>query len=232
MPKQNKTLARAVRKARVFSSAERAKLKDNAKKAREAYRDQVDAEDFITELQQQFVLEYPRDYNATRAYHRASFLTGRACSMGAACSSASDLLKKPYIKKLIDEADANRVRDTAITPERIVRELEKMGFTSMEDFTTPQEDGSVVTDFRKATKDNMAAVSELTVETYDEKTDDGFVPVKRIKFKLSDKRGALELLGKTQKMFVDRTSLENPDGTSLAPPALTVNFVRVKKDGT
>ena len=92
----------------------------------------------------------------------------------------------------------------------MARELAKLAFGNLQDYTRLQ--GTVlVTDFSRTTRDQLAAVSELTVDLYPETADepenqtpDGVtifppskrLPVKRVRFKLADKRAALMDLAK------------------------------------
>jgi hypothetical protein len=69
------------------------------------------------------------------------------------------------------------------------------------------------TDLSKLTRNQAAAIGEITVEEYTERTGsdaDGkpiFENVKRTKFKLTDKRGALVDLGRHLKLFTDKVEV-------------------------
>lgn len=228
MPKQNRVLAAAVKRANKLTPAQRKKLAENAAKAREAAIQKAYDDANYTPLQEAFILEYPKDYNATRAYWRASASVGRCCSMLAASSSASRLLTHDKIKNAVAVADAERKERYQVTPKRILEEIAKMAFTTMDDFTFVDQDGQLVTDFRGASKEQMAAVTEVQIETMPiGENEDGSVKyMTKTKFKLSNKQGALELLARTQKMLVDRKEVTGADGAPLHPPAINVHFVK------
>jgi hypothetical protein len=59
------------------------------------------------------------------------------------------------------------------------------------------------------TREQAAAIQEITLDAYTEGRGEQVREVKRTRFKLADKRGALELLGKHLKLWVERT--ENLD---------------------
>lgn len=227
MPKQNRVLAKAVKTANKLTKKQREQLALNAAKAREEHERKAREDSELTGLQEGFVLEYPKDYNATRAYFRASAAYGNGCSMITASSGAAYLLKIPRIKKVIDEADVERRKRYDVTPKRILEELAKMAFTDMGDFTFVDQDGQLVTDFRGASKEQIAAITEVQIETIPVgENDDGSVKyLTKTKFKLSSKQGALELLARTQKMLIDRKEVTGADGQPLNPPSIQINFI-------
>jgi phage terminase small subunit len=106
-----------------------------------------------------------------------------------------------------------------------------MGFANMQDYIViNKKTGSASLDFSKLTPNQAAAIQELTTEEFVERTTGKPRTVRRTRFKLADKRGALELLGKHKKLFTDKVenTLQNPDGTAIAPPVLNVNFVEAE----
>lgn len=93
---------------------------------------------------------------------------------------------------------------TGVTLEKVVAELAKIGFSNMDDYVKRTPDGEIYVNLGDTTRDQMAAVQEITVDTIPGRGtidgEDGEVEpapdIKRTKFKLGDKRAALELLGK------------------------------------
>jgi len=108
---------------------------------------------------------------------------------------ANRTLKKPqcvaYLKKLSDKA-TERAEKTA---DEIVAELEKMGFSNIANYLSFGPAGVVLKDSAGLTEDQLAAISEVSEHVTENTT--------RMRFKLHDKKGSLELLGKRHKIFSD-----------------------------
>ena len=148
-----------------------------------------------------FCKEYMVDLNATKAAIRAKYSKKTAYSIG------QENLNKPEIKRVIQEALEKRKAKIEITAQRILDELAKMGFANMEDYTRIQN-GEAVIDLSMITRDQMAAVSEVTSEVYTEGR--GGPEVKRTKLKIFDKKSSLELLGKHLKLFNGHSDSDKP----------------------
>ena len=162
----------------------------------------------MTPKQATFVREYLTDLNATQAAIRAGYSKRTAAFIGA------ENLKKPYVAEAIRIAMAERAAKTEITAERVLRELAKIGFANMDSFMKLTPDGSAVLDFSNLTPEQAAAISEITVEEFMDGNGDDARPVRRVKFKLHDKRAALVDIGRHLGMFNDKLTLkgeaENP----------------------
>ena len=79
-----------------------------------------------------------------------------------------------------------------------------MAFSNMTDFVVMQEDGTPQFDLSGLSAEQYAAIHEMTIDTYMDKDDpDDHKVVKSVKIKLVPKIGALELLGKNQKLWTD-----------------------------
>jgi phage terminase small subunit len=154
--------------------------------------------------------------NATYA-HRSAYATG-----GKPENATKDgyrLLKHPAVAEMIAKADAKAVAATekaidqyVVSVERITRELALIGFSNMADYMTAGPDGDPVLDFSKLTRDQAAALSEVTVEDFKDGRGETARDVRRVKFKLADKRAALVDLGRTFAMFKDRQELTGVGG--------------------
>ena len=152
----------------------------------------------LTPKQQRFVEEYLIDLNATQAAIRAGYSEKTAYSVG------HENLKKPEIQKAIQEAQNKLSERTEITQDMVLQELAKIGFSNMLDYMTITNGGDLVPDFSALTKDQAAAISEVTIEQYMEGRGEDAQEVKKIKFKLSDKRAALVDMGRHLGMFKDK----------------------------
>jgi phage terminase small subunit len=125
-------------------------------------------------------------------------------------SNASTLSRKPEIAGRITELKqlgaTSAIKAIGVTKERIVAELIKIGFSNMLDYVRISEDGLPYCDFSAITRDQAAAIQEVNVEVgsaieYNEKGERTAVPVRKVRFKLADKRAALIDMGKHLGMF-------------------------------
>ena len=67
-------------------------------------------------------------------------------------------------------------------------------------------------DLSKVTRDQAAAIHEITVDEYMEGKGEDARRVKRTRFKLCDKDRSLELLGKHLKLFTERVEVSALEG--------------------
>lgn len=102
----------------------------------------------------------------------------------------------------------------AVTKERILEELSLLAFANQADFIVIQKDGTAYTDLSSMTREQLAAIQEITVDTYMEGKGEDAERVKSVKIKLAPKTAALELLGKNQRLFAD--VLEHSDLTDIS----------------
>ena len=152
----------------------------------------------LTPRQRRFCEEYLVDLNASAAARRAGYSVATAYSIG------QENLKKPEIAAEIQRRMEARSKRTEITADQVVTELGKIAFANMLNYMTIQDDGTAVVDFSMVDRDQGAVMREVTIETYAEGRSEDAQTVKRIKFALYDKKGALELLGRHFGLFTDR----------------------------
>lgn len=146
---------------------------------------------------QMFAREYVIDLNGTRAAIAAGY------SEKTARAAASRLLTKHNVQGLVEKLTTERAKRLEITADRVLSELAKMAFANMHDYVSVQ-DGDAYVDLSKLTRDQAAAIQEITVEEYTEGRGEEKRDIKRTRFKLADKRGSLELLGKHLKLFTEK----------------------------
>lgn len=79
---------------------------------------------------------------------------------------------------------------------RVIAELEKIAFANMRDYITTTPSGDCYVDLSALSRDQAAAIQEVTVSEYTEGRGENARDIKATKFKLSDKRAALVELGK------------------------------------
>lgn len=162
----------------------------------------------LTKKQELFVKEYLVDLNATKAAERAGYSTKTARQQG------SLLLTNVDIDAAIQRRMDKRAAKVEITADWVLGELKLLAQANMMDYIDTLENGGARVNLSKLTRDQAAAIGEITVEEYTERSGedpDGkpiYENVKRTKFKLSEKRGALELLGRHLKLFTDKVQVE------------------------
>lgn len=147
--------------------------------------------------QKRFIDEYLIDTNAAAAAQRAGYSTKAAKQVGYA------LLQRPEIEAEIGRRQAKLAKANGVTVDGIIKELAKLGFCNMQDYLRITEDGDPQLTLASLTRDQAAALSEVTVEDFKDGRGEDARDVRRIKFKLADKRAALVDLGKHLGMFKD-----------------------------
>jgi phage terminase small subunit len=142
-----------------------------------------------------FCAEYLIDLNATQAAIRAGY------SVKTAYSQGQRLLKNAEVAAALAEAQKAQMARTEISADSVIAELAKLGFANMADYMKPGPDGDPHLDFSKLTRDQAAALIEVTVDDYVDGRGEEARTVRRIKFKLADKRAALVELGRHFGIF-------------------------------
>ncbi len=139
-----------------------------------------------------FVREYLIDLNATQAAIRAGYSPG---------SHAWEIFNRPRVKAAVEAAMAARAAALDITAERVLYEIALMGFANLMDYFTPQEDGTAHVDLSGLTRDQAAGIAAVEVDEFKSGRGAAGREVKRVKVKLADKKGSLELIGKHLGLF-------------------------------
>ena len=133
---------------------------------------------------------------------------GSAIEAGYAPRSASqkahELLGDPRVRAIIEAEKVRLAERFELTQDKIQDELVKVGFANMGDYMRPGPDGDPYLDFSQLTPRQTAALKEVVVEDFKDGRTKDARQVRRIKFRMHDKVGALNLLGKSQGMFPDR----------------------------
>lgn len=173
----------------------------------------ADSPDGLNSRQRRFVQEYLIDLNATQAAIRAGYSVDTAGSIG------SENLTKPEIARAVEVAQAERLARVELTGDMVIQELRKIGFANMQDYMGSTPDGDPFLDFSMLTRDQAAALQEVTVEDYMDGRGEDARAVKRVKFKLSDKRAALVDIGRHLGLFTDRVQHQqlDKDGNPITP---------------
>src|ERR1700680_508875 len=167
----------------------------------------------LTRKQARFVEFYLAGGNAAEAYRQAY---SSAAPSRSVAREGHRLLKHPKIAPFLAEAEA-RARAAlveaanryAVSRERNVAELARMAYANLEDFTR-QVGKERVIDLSGATRDQLAALQEITVEDYLDGRGKDARQVRRTKIKLADKQAAIERLNKMFGWIIDRSEVGRP----------------------
>ena len=156
----------------------------------------------LTKNQKIFANEYLIDRNATRAYKVAY---PRCKKEESAATAGARLLRNVKVDEYIEQRMKDREERTEITQDMVLKELAKLGFFDPRKLFHP--DGKPK-DITELDDDTAACIAGLEVlEQYEGNGDNrefvGYVK----KYKLTDKKGSLELLGRHLGMFKDKVEV-------------------------
>jgi len=116
---------------------------------------------------------------------------------------AKRILDDPEVQKILAGRIKQRTAANSITVDRVLKEFEALAFM-------PEQ--------------YAKAISEVSLV----EDDDG---KKRVKFKLHDKKGSLDSLGKYLKMFVDRVEMSGVDGEPIKTQQVKDDIAKMFSDG-
>lgn len=133
--------------------------------------------------------------------------------------NASKLATK--VQDRVKEITGKAADKAGVTIERVLNELALIGFSNMQDYMRAGPDGDPHLDFSNLTREQAAALVEVTVEDFKDGRGEEARDVRRVKFKLADKRGALVDMGKHLGMFIDKHELTGKDGSAIQVDNLT-----------
>ena len=142
----------------------------------------------LTDKQRRFVEEYMVDFNATQAAIRAGYSKRSARQQGL------DALAIPGVAQALAKAKLALSIKTDITVQDITREYAVLGFSDMRNYVSFEKNGDILLDWSAMPPEATKAISEITQEVYYEGKGEAARQVKKTKFKLYDKRGALDSL--------------------------------------
>ncbi len=167
---------------------------------------------------EKFAQELAMGKTADNAYVLAGFKEHR--------SNAARLSANEHIAARVEEILSKAAKKVGITIERVLDELAKLGFSNMLDYTTVGSNGDPFVDLSQLSRDKASAIQEITVEDFTDGRGEDTRDVKRIKFKLYDKRAALVDLGKHLGMFKEKVEFTGKDG---APISIITNVMTAEQ---
>ncbi len=113
-------------------------------------------------------------------------------------------MKDPALTRAVAARQARISDHLFVTAERVVVEYARLAFADMRDYMHFAENGDVLLDWSAMPEDATKAILEVTQDVYNEGRGGAQREVKRTKFKLHDKRGALDALAKHLGLFRER----------------------------
>ena len=150
-------------------------------------------------------------------------------SEGAAATGFSRLLKNAQFKSRLAYLDGRVtekvVAHAAVTAEKVIEELAKIGFANMLDYARVTTEGEPFIDLSQVTRDQAAAIAGFTVEDFKDGRGEDARDVRKVTFKLHDKRAALVDIGTHLGMFKKEFKL---DGKLELVPVVNLNGSRRK----
>ncbi len=144
----------------------------------------------LTQQQDQFCREYPKDFNGQKAAIRSKY------SKRTAAAQASRLLKNVKVQERIEYYKKQALRTAEITIEQVLQELKILGFSDITDIFTEKKSIVMLDDIKKLPPEVKRAIRSLEL--------DGA----KLKIKFHSKDRSLELLGKYLSMFKENVNIE------------------------
>lgn len=183
----------------------------------------------LTPKQEAFCLAYVETSRPSEAYRRA--YDAGAMKPTTIKVKAQELLNNPTVAARVKEMQAGletmMQERFALTRERLAAEIGKMAYANMDDYMTVQGDGTAYVDLSNITREQAAAISEITVEEYIEGRGEDARAIKRVKLKLHPKLGAVELGAKVVGMLTNKHEHTGKDGAPLVPEHSDRDVARV-----
>jgi phage terminase small subunit len=152
----------------------------------------------LTDKQAMFCKEYLIDLNATQAAIRAGYSEATAQVIG------SENLSKPIIQAEIQDLIKKRSERTEITSDMVLKELAKIGFSNIAEFT---DNSNGIVNINSLEQIKTACISSIECVTR-LVGDDAEITV--TKLKLHDKISALEKIGRHLGMFEKDNEQKKP----------------------
>lgn len=152
--------------------------------------------------QTRFVQEYLIDTNATQAAIRAGYSKKTAYSQG------QRLLKNAEVAAAVAVGQAVISEKLGVTAEDVAAELALLGFADMGTYIKLGAGETTVSlDWTDLPEGATRCIQEITQEEHTGGKGHETGQIRRTKFKLYDKKGSLELLGRHLGMFNDKLAL-------------------------
>lgn len=153
----------------------------------------VDENKPLTPKIKRFCDEYLVDSNATKAAKRAGY------AEKSAHVQAHDLLKKPNVIKYIEERQRAIAEKLEITQEMVIAEYAKLAFSNIGNYLSYNDSGVNLVPSDDIKPEHLSCISEVSQTV----TESGGT----VKFKMHDKKGALDSLSRHLGIFNDKAEV-------------------------
>jgi phage terminase small subunit len=164
-----------------------------------------------------FIDEYLLDPDAYSAALKAGYSETVARSRSSSWVGPSRQKQaKPHVYQELKRRQAILAEKFSVTQEKVLQELAKLGFSNLADFTRLVGEDRII-DLSEATRDQLAALAEITVEDYKDGRGEDARDVRKVKIRLQDKMTALTTLAKHLGLFDghEPTLVVNNDNRSI-----------------
>lgn len=146
----------------------------------------------LSAKQKLFCEQYLIDLNATQAAIRAGYSESTARQIG------SENLSKPDIQSYISELQLQLAKNANVTPEMVISELKKVGFSNIQDFI---DEGNTIKDLSSIPRDVAASVKTIKKVVTEWGSGDDAGTKTSVSFEVYDKLAALEKIGRHLGIF-------------------------------
>jgi phage terminase small subunit len=169
----------------------------------------------INARQEAFCQEYIVDLNQAAAAKRAGYTESRAHITGA------ELMADPRVQARIAELQRERTARTQITQDRVLQELARLAFFDIRKLLHPDGSAKLITELDDDTAAALAGMDifEEFAGSGEERIQIGYTK----KYKITDKKGSLELLMRHMGMLNDKLKLQ---GDAANPLVLLMQQLR------
>ena len=151
----------------------------------------------ITANEKDFAEKYVIYYNAAQAMRESTYQWAEHNT-----DQASRILNRPRVRAYLDFLEKAKMERLRLSQDRVLLEASHMAFANAQDFY--DEDGNLIPP-HKLRRDLAASITEVTTKVIESEGDN---QVLEVKYKIHDKKGALELIGKNMKMWTDKVENE------------------------
>ena len=142
--------------------------------------------------------------------NKSKALRDAGYSAKTAAGCAIQVFRRADFKRELEKRQAKLTAHVELTQEWVTRRLMTLANSNhiLAKFKKINDKGELYWDFKGASIEDLAAITELTTEIYMEGRDQDARPVKKIKIGTTDPKAALDSLARTLGMFNDKVTVQ------------------------